>query len=104
MKTSIKRGLKYGMVFMAVSAVMGFLYGLFGGLFLQPALVAFTCVGVFAAIFFILSLIALVPALLMKLAGVSISKYLIFLGISIGFVLVYLPFFILIKMLPYTLY
>lgn len=98
----IRRGLKYAVILMIVSAIMGLIYGLLGGLFFRSALVAVTFVGIFAVANLALSALTWIPLLLFTVLKKSTRILETYAGISLGFVIIYLPFFILLKYLPFS--
>ena len=100
---SIQRGLKYAAVLLFVSGVMGMIYGVLGGQFFKPALVALTFVGLFAVINFIISIVFWLPALILRLMNKTVTKTLVlYIGISLGFMICYMPVFLLLKFLPFS--
>ena len=92
-----KRGIKYGLIFMLFAIIMGFMYGIIGGQILRPTLAFITIIGIFASINFAFAMLALVPFLIWKKKRRILRKYI---GISFGFVVVYFPLFILLKLIP----
>jgi hypothetical protein len=90
-------GIKYALYFMAVSAVMGFIYGAFGGIWIAPAFVAISYVGIFVTLNFVFALILgvinLFPALFKK-GSKRLSRYFSF---SLAFLLVFLTYFVILK-------
>ena len=92
-----KRGIKYGLIFMLFAIIMGFMYGIFGGQIFRPIVAFITIIGIFAIINFAFTVLALVPFFFWKKKRSFLGKYI---GISLGFIVVYFPLFILIKLIP----
>lgn len=90
-------GLKYALYFMAVALIIGFLYGAFGGVWLAPAFVAVSYLGIYVVINFVFALLLgalnLLPALFNK-GSKRLSRYFSF---SLAFFLVYLVYFAALK-------
>ncbi len=102
MYKDFKYGLKYGLIFLVGAVAMGFIYGLIGGVILQPILFSIAAVGIFSSINFIFSVVSLFVGLALYIAGknpVVICKYV---TISFAFMLVYLIFFLIVKLLPHS--
>lgn len=98
-----KSGLKYGFIFMGASGLMGALYGIWSGIVFEPAVFAITIVGVFVAMNFSVSLLACIPWGIGRIVSKNnlslLSKYI---GLSFGFFTVFFPYFILLKLIPFT--
>ena len=89
---------------MGIAAIMGALYGLFGGLFLKPALVSVMIVGIFVAINFVFALLSVLPNVIVQFLRkkeVRLTRYFTF---SLAFFLVFFPYFVLLKLVPVTLF
>lgn len=91
--SQVKLGIRYGLYFLAVGFGMGAIYGLFGGLFLQPALFATSLIGIFCLMNFPASVVAILVNLLLALFKKSSRPVYRYFGLSLGFALVYLLFF-----------
>lgn len=93
-----RSGLKYALYFMVISFVMGTIYGVFGGLFIEPALFATSLVGMFCILNFIFAILAaIVNSLLFIFRKGNKSVYRYF-GLSLGFALVFLSYFYLLHL------
>lgn len=102
MKSAILRGLKYGLVVLFISGLFGFLFGLFDGQFIKPALVSMTLIGLFVVVNFILSILLWLPTALLFALKKSVQPLVKYIGISLGFVVVFMPFLLLMKYIPFN--
>ena len=94
---SFVSGLKYAVIFVAVSFFMGIFYGVWGLNFMGPACFAVSLTGIVALLNFPIALIAftinLIPSLFKK--GIhSVTRYF---AISMAFMLIYMCFFLFMK-------
>jgi len=90
-------GIKYALYFLVVSAIMGFIYGAFGGIWLAPAFVAVSYVGIFVLINFVFAFVLGVLNLLPSIFGrgsKTLSRYFLF---SLAFLVVFLAYFAILK-------
>ena len=102
MKSSILRGLKYGSIVLVVSGLFGLLFGLFDAQFLKPALVSMTHIGLFVVVNFIISILLWLPTAVLYALKKSVRSLVNYIGISFGFIVVFMPFLLLIKHLPFN--
>tara|TARA_B100000686_G_C16383956_1_gene758955 strand:+ start:264 stop:581 length:318 start_codon:yes stop_codon:yes gene_type:complete len=97
-----KYGLKYGLIFLIGAVAMGFIYGLIGGVIFQPILFSIAAVGIFSSINFIFSVVSLFVGLALYIVGKNPAVICKYFTISFAFMLVYLIFFLIVKLLPYS--
>jgi len=90
-------GIRYALYFMAVSAVMGFIYGAFGGIWIAPAFVAVSYVGLIVVINFVFALVLGLLNLLPVIFGKGSKRLFRYFTFSLAFVLVFLAYFALLK-------
>lgn len=87
------RGLKYSLLFVAVGAAMGAIYGLFGGRVISPMVFSITLTGIFVVLNFFIALVLGIlnffPALFRR-GSASIARYF---ALSSAFLVIYLLFF-----------
>ena len=87
------RGLKYSLLFVAVGAVMGAIYGLFGGRVISPVIFSITLTGIFVVLNFfvalVLGILNFFPALFRR-GSAGIARYF---ALSSAFLVVYMLFF-----------
>ncbi|MEM7660323.1 MAG: hypothetical protein AAF399_29730 [Bacteroidota bacterium] len=99
-----RRGLIYALYFMLIAAVMGAVYGLISGVILQPALFSVAMVGVFVSVNAVIALLLALPMLGFRIFGrkmVAGERYLTF---SLAFLVVFLPYFAVLKVLPFAVF
>ena len=104
MKRHFFKGLKYAVIFLFVSAVMGLVYGAFGFVIWQTMLFSILLVGLLVAFNSILALALSIPlfvSLIFIKRRVEVQRYLCY---SLAFFLVFIPFFILLKVLPFSVF
>ncbi|MEM6806744.1 MAG: hypothetical protein AAF696_35410 [Bacteroidota bacterium] len=97
MNIPILAGIKYALIFAGIAALMGVIYGAISGIVFVPALFSVTMVGIFATLNFIVALfVFLINLILMifKKHSAQINRYF---GLSLGFIIIYLSFFLLLK-------
>ena len=91
-------GFKYALLFLLISAVMGLIYGAFGGRLISPMFVGITYVGIFVILNFfvalILGVVNLIPSAFGK-GSTQLSKYF---TMSFSFFIVFFSFFLLLKL------
>lgn len=100
MIVSLKNGLRYALIFLLVSAAMGLVYGLFGGILWQSALFSVTTVGLFAVINFAVACLVAVPLVPYRAWRGGAAWFVRYFGYSLAFVLVFFPVFVFIELLP----
>lgn len=97
--SQLRLGLRYAALFALIAAAFGFFYGLVAGIVLQPAVFAILFTGTLASLNFAVALLCL----LVHLSGLPFGKgsrlLVRYVGLSLGFFLVYLSFFGLLKLL-----
>jgi len=90
-------GFKYALYFMVVAALMGFIYGAFGGIWIAPAWVAVSYVGIFVlinfAFAFLLGMLNLIPAIF----GRSSKRLTRYFSFSLAFLVVFFAYFAILK-------
>ena len=91
------KGCKYALYFMAVAAVMGFIFGAFGGVWLAPAFVAISYVGIFVVLNFSIALILALINLLPTLFNKGSKRLMRYFTYSLAFLMVFLAYFALLK-------
>lgn len=88
---------KYALIFLFVSALMGLIYGAFGGIWYSMPFVAVTYTGIFVVINFMISLIVfvinLIPSMIKKGSWIPI-RYFIW---SLSFFVVFMIYFSALK-------
>ncbi|SDM18534.1 hypothetical protein [Siphonobacter aquaeclarae] len=96
--SQLRLGLRYAAWFAAIAAAFGFCYGLISGIVWQPAVFAVLFTGTLASLNFVVAVLCL----LVHLGGLPFGKgsrrLVRYFGLSLGFFLVYLSFFGLIKL------
>ncbi len=102
MKSAILRGLKYGSIVLFLSGLFGFLFGVFGGQFLKPAIVSMTHIGLFVVVNFIISVFLWLPTAVLFALKKSVRPLIKYIGISFGFIVVFVPYLLLVRYLPYN--
>lgn len=102
MKSAILRGLKYGAVVLVISGLFGLFFGLFDAQFIKPALVSMTHIGLFVVVNFIISILLWLPTVVLYALKKSVQPLVKYIGISFGFILVFMPYLLLMKYLPYN--
>ena len=102
MKSAILRGLKYGVVVLVISGLFGLFFGLFDAQFIKPALVSMTHIGLFVVVNFIISILLWLPTAVLYALKKSVQPLVKYIGISFGFILVFMPYLLLMKYLPYN--
>ncbi|MEL7120444.1 MAG: hypothetical protein AAFO07_13420 [Bacteroidota bacterium] len=93
----VGKGAKYALWFVLLGAVMGLIYGAFGGVLLQPALFSVAITGIMVVLNFIIALIVFLPNVLFMIFKRSSKLIHRYFGLSLGFLIVYLAFFALLK-------
>ena len=88
-----KSGLRYALYFMAISFVMGSIYGVFGGLLIEPALFTTSLVGMFCILNFIFAIIAAFINSIFFIFKKGIKSVFRYFGLSLGFALVFISYF-----------
>lgn len=89
----VKSGVRYALYFLGIAFVMGLVYGVFGGLVLEPGLFATSLVGIFCIINFPVSILAVLVNLVLALFKKSSPPVYRYFGLSLGFAIVYLAYF-----------
>lgn len=102
MKSAILRGLKYGAIVLCMAGLFGLFYGLLDAQFIKPALVSMTHIGLFVVVNFIISILLWLPTAVLFALKKSVQPLVKYIGISFGFILVFMPFLLLIKCIPYN--
>lgn len=102
MKSAILRGLKYGAVLFVVAGLFGLLFGLFDAQFVKPALVSITHIGLFVVVNFIISILLWLPTAVLYALKKTVRPLVRYIGISFGFMVVFMPYLLLIKYMPYN--
>lgn len=100
----LAQGCKYALLFVGVSAVMGALYGLFGGRLVSPMIFAITLTGIFVVLNFIVALAVGVVNLLFILFNQRNNAMMRYAALSSGFLIVYLLFFAILKVTGVTVF
>jgi hypothetical protein len=95
----IKLGIYYALYFLGIGLIMGAVFGLFGGLVLQPALFAASLIGIFCLMNFPASIIAVLVNLILAIFKKSSRPIYRYFGLSLGFALVYITYFYLLHLL-----
>lgn len=90
-------GVKYALYFMAVAAVMGFIYGAFGGIWIAPVFVSVSYVGIFVVINFVFAFIFGVLNLIPGIFGKGSQRLFRYFTFSLAFLLVFLAYFAVLK-------
>lgn len=96
-------GIRYALWFVIIAAAMGALYGLLGGLIVEPAIASITVVGVFVMLNLVAAILCLIPALCIKCTISQVLPLQCYIGLSFGFGFVFFIFFAVIKWLPFTI-
>lgn len=91
------RGSKYALYFMVVAALMGFIYGAIGGIWIAPAFVSVSYVGIFVVINFVFALILGMLNLLPGIFGKGSQRLFRYFTFSLAFLLVFLVYFAILK-------
>ena len=104
MYNQVLLGIKYALIFLFFALLMGFIYGFFAGILFETALVALTFVGLFSVINFMVALLCLIPLVYFRFRKKNTKQLVRYISISLGFAIVYLPFFVLLKYIPYRLF
>ena len=90
-------GVRYALYFLVVAAVMGFIYGALGAIWIAPAFVAISYLGIYVIINFVFAflfaLINLFPATFNK-GSKRLSRYFAY---SFAFLIVFLLYFAILK-------
>jgi len=90
-------GLKYALFFMATAALMGFIYGAIGGIWVAPAWVAVSYVGIFVLINFVFAFLLGVLSLLPCIFGKGSKRLTRYFSFSSAFLIVFLTYFAILK-------
>jgi len=90
-------GFKYAMYFMGAAAIMGFIYGAFGGIWVAPALVAVSYVGIFVLINFVFAFVVGVLNLISGIFGRGSKRLIRYFSFSLAFLMVFLAYFLILK-------
>jgi len=90
-------GVKYAHYFMVASAIMGFIYGAFGGIWIAPALVAVSYVGIFVLINFVFAFVVGVLNLITSIFGKGSKRLSRYFSFSLAFLVVFLAYFAILK-------
>lgn len=97
-------GIKYALYFFGVAAIMGFVFGAIGGVWLAPAFVAVSYLGIFVLInfffAFVLGMLNFFPAIFGK-GSKMLNRYFTF---SLAFLVVFLAYFALLKLSNVTIF
>lgn len=102
---SLKLGIRYAMIFMLIAAAMGFIFGIFGGVILQPMLFSIVIVGIVVCMNFVISLIIVpLPMLLGKILKKKTNDIVRYFALSLGFFIVYFPVFVILRLLPFAVF
>lgn len=92
----VKAGLKYGSYMLGVCFLMGLVYGLFAGLPFETASVSVIMIGLLATLNFVLVILLLIPWLI-SLIFKQMRGLTRYMGLSVGFVIVFGFYFLLLK-------
>jgi hypothetical protein len=96
-KSTLLFGVKYALLFFALAGLMGAIFGLFGGIFVSPALAFITIVGVFVILNFLVAVVVQIINLLLypfKKSSKKITKYFTY---SLSFLFVFGLYFLFMK-------
>ena len=90
-------GLRYAALFLLISALMGMLYGIFGGLLVSAAIIGVTMTGIFVVLNFPVAVLFFIGGIFPVLFGGSNRAGFRYFALSLAFLLVFMLFFGLLK-------
>lgn len=90
-------GAKYALVFMLAAALMGFIYGALGGIWVAPPFVSISYVGIFVVVNFVFALVLGLLNLLLGIFGKGSKRLFRYFTFSLAFALVFLSYFAILK-------